>query len=102
MLYIWSKKDPDVIVNFWFGFQFKAYQFPFALIVFRVLMGSDIKDDIAGLLAGHLYYYLKEVLPKEYGYNLLETPQFLKNYFNVVPNFQRANSGFVGRGYRVG
>mmetsp|Transcript_9459 Transcript_9459/g.18226 ORF Transcript_9459/g.18226 Transcript_9459/m.18226 type:complete len:228 (+) Transcript_9459:5054-5737(+) len=101
MLYVWSRKDPEVIVNFWFGFQFKAIQFPFVLIVFRLLMGGTIIDDVAGLLAGHMYYYLKEVLPREYGYKPLETPEFVKKYFNTVPQFQRASS-FVGRGYRLG
>lgn len=102
MLYIWSRKDPEVIVNFWFGFQFKAIQFPFVLIVFRLFMGSQIIDDIAGLLAGHLYYYLKEVLPRDYGYKLLETPEFVKRYLNSAgPVFQRAAS-FTGRGHRLG
>jgi hypothetical protein len=40
---------------------------------------SDFKNDLYGLLIGHLYFYLKEILPRMKSINnikLLETPNF--------------------------
>lgn len=33
--------------------------------------------DVFGVVAGHLYYFLLEVLPTTKGWNLLQTPSFL-------------------------
>jgi len=43
-------------------------------------MGGNIWMDLIGLAAGHIYYFLKEVVPAEYGYTLIKTPHFLLNF----------------------
>jgi len=77
ILYYWSRREPYATMNF-FSFTIKGYQFPFALVLFQLLIGGNIWMDLLGLASGHVYYFLKEVVPAEYGHTLIKTPYFLK------------------------
>ncbi|CAG9335248.1 unnamed protein product [Blepharisma stoltei] len=101
LLYVWSKLDPQQIVPFYGGFVVKAYQFPFVLLGIRVLMGGNIMDDLIGLLAGHIYYMLKEQIPQEYGYDLAKTPDFFRRLI-LQPGAPRQQQAYQGRGFRLG
>lgn len=101
LLYVWSKKDSDSVVPFWGGFMVKGFQFPFVLMGFRILLGGNIIDDLMGLLAGHLYYTLREVVPHDYGYDLLKTPFFMKSLFPEQTQNRPQHRAFAGRGYRL-
>lgn len=79
ILYYWSRRKPYEMLNF-FSFNIKGYQFPFALIFFQLLIGGSIWGDLLGLASGHVYYFLKEVVPQEYGKTLISTPSFLVNF----------------------
>lgn len=79
ILYYWSRREPYAPLNF-FSFTIKGYQFPFALLFFQLLIGGNIWMDLLGLAAGHVYYFLKEVVPAEYGYTLIKTPSFLVRF----------------------
>ena len=59
------------------GFRFEGLYLPWALIAFTVLVGSNPMTDILGVIAGHLYYFLLEVLPATKGWNVLQTPAVL-------------------------
>lgn len=76
ILYYWSRREPYAMLSF-FSFSIKGYQFPFCLIFFQLLIGGNIWMDLLGLASGHVYYFLKEVVPQEYGHTLIKTPSFL-------------------------
>lgn len=76
IIYYWSRREPYQNLSF-FSFTIKGYQFPFALIFFQLLMGGNIWVDLLGLASGHIYYFLKEVVPDAYGTTLIKTPSFL-------------------------
>ena len=59
------------------AFRFEGLYLPWALIAFTVLVGGNPMTDILGVVAGHLYYFLLEVLPATKGWNLLQTPAVL-------------------------
>lgn len=59
------------------GFSFEGLYLPWALIAFTVLIGGSPMMDIFGVIAGHLYYFLLEVLPTTKGWNLIQTPAIL-------------------------
>lgn len=101
LLYVWSKYDPQLMVPFYGGFVVKAYQFPFVLLGIRVLMGGNIMDDLLGLLAGHIYFMLKEQIPQEYGYDLAKTPEFIRKLI-PAPGAPRQQQPYQGRGFRLG
>ncbi|CAE6967028.1 DER2.2 [Symbiodinium natans] len=79
ILYYWSRREPYARLSF-FSFTIQGYQFPFALIFFQLLIGGNIWMDLLGLASGHIYYFLAEVVPQEYGYVLVKTPAFLSNF----------------------
>mmetsp|Transcript_5456 Transcript_5456/g.6203 ORF Transcript_5456/g.6203 Transcript_5456/m.6203 type:complete len:242 (-) Transcript_5456:5-730(-) len=83
MLYIFCKREPENIVNFW-GFAIKTGNFPWVLLGFSLLIGNDIFKILAGYAIGHLYMYLKYILPDHYGYKLMETPLWFKKVVNWV------------------
>lgn len=85
VIYVWSKRNPEADVRFFFGIRLKGSQVPFALLAFSILLGDSIVLDLAGLFAGHVYYFLQEVLPEHNplpfgprtGLRLLKTPHFM-------------------------
>jgi len=97
VIYIWCQLNPDTIVQFWFGTQFKAVFLPWAYLILTMVIGGNITDMILGIIVGHLYYFLKFKYPVEYnGPSLLDTPNFLYNYFPM----NTAVGGFGQHVYR--
>jgi Derlin-2/3 len=64
MLYLWARRNPTVHINFLEVFQFRAPFLPWFLLLFVVMFGFNPKYDIIGVAAGHIYYYLEDVVPK--------------------------------------
>jgi Derlin-2/3 len=98
ILYYWSRREPYAQLNF-FSFTIKGYQFPFALVFFQLLIGGNIWVDLLGLASGHIYYFIKEVVPQEYGHTLIKTPGFLVNFMSAYgtgANPAPAAGGFAG------
>ena len=115
LIYYWSRCEPEARLSIW-GFEVKGYQFPFALIFLTLLMGGDIWKDIVGMAAGHLYHFLKDVVPREYKMEIVKTPIFFQRMVVRLANRTRPAPGapaapapaagpariFVGGGYRLG
>ncbi|KAG3097497.1 hypothetical protein PI124_g5371 [Phytophthora idaei] len=80
IVYVWSRRNPTAPVAIW-GFRFDGLYLPWALIAFTVLVGGNPIMDVFGVIAGHLYYFLLEVLPATKGWNLLQTPAVFTNLF---------------------
>ncbi|KAL0592245.1 hypothetical protein ABG067_000352 [Albugo candida] len=62
IVYVWSRRNATTPVAIW-GFQFEGLYLPWALIAFTVLIGGNPIMDICGVVAGHLYYFLLELMP---------------------------------------
>lgn len=55
-------------------------------MVINLITGGGILDSLEGIIAGHLYFFLKDVLPIQKGIDVLKTPKFLVDYFmNRIP-----------------
>lgn len=82
VLYIWCQLNKDVIVNFWFGTQFKAMYLPWVLFGFNLIISGGGMMELVGILVGHLYFFFKFKYPQEFGGpDLLSTPKILESYF---------------------
>jgi len=102
LIYVWSRLDPERPVNFW-GFIFKAWHLPFVLTLVSVLLGSSPVMDVMGIIIGHLYHFLMDIVPKVYGRRLLYTPEFLYALFESRGGGQRAAAHWQrGAGNRLG
>jgi hypothetical protein len=47
------------------------------MVLLSLTAGGDIIDDIKGILAGHLYYFFKDITPINYSLDPLKTPQLM-------------------------
>jgi len=99
VLYSFCRKNPDHDELLWM-FRFKAWHFPFVLLALGVLLGGSPLLDILGILVGHLYYFVTDVVPIRYRIQLIKTPEFLYRLFEqgtlrpAAPSWQRG-------GYRL-
>jgi Derlin-2/3 len=101
ILYVWSRKDPERPVSFW-GFAFKAWHLPFVYTAVSVLLGASPLYDILGILVGHAYFYLKDIVPVVYNKNPLTTPEFMYQIFDQTNVHARAQAWRRGQGHRLG
>jgi Derlin-2/3 len=110
IIYYWSRCEPESRLSIW-GFEVKGYQLPFALLFMTLLMGGDVWRDIVGIAAGHLYFFLKDVLPVSHKINLLRTPAFLQKLVAKITHTEarpvpgpgpQPRRFFTGTGVRLG
>jgi len=76
LIYIDSKRDPERLSLIYFITIKNAYV-PFCFMLFHILTGGSIVDDIIGILAGHLYFFLKDIIPITYHKDILVTPTYV-------------------------
>jgi Derlin-2/3 len=98
VLYVWSKRNPTAQAAIW-GIPMKGMMLPFALLALKTLMGNPVTDMIHGMVVGHIYYFMVDVVPKVYGKEFIRTPLFLIQKFGIgeyVPPAPRAGMGAAG------
>uniref|UniRef100_A0A8C3F7S8 Derlin n=1 Tax=Chrysemys picta bellii TaxID=8478 RepID=A0A8C3F7S8_CHRPI len=101
LVYVWSRRNPYIRMNFFGLLNFQAPFLPWVLMGFSLLLGNSIIIDLLGIAVGHIYYFLEDVFPNQPGgKKLLLTPGFLKLVFdtpeedpnyNPLPEDQSAN-----------
>ncbi|KAG0056228.1 hypothetical protein BGZ83_005960 [Gryganskiella cystojenkinii] len=78
LVYIWSRRNPSIPLNFLGLFVFTAPYLPWVLLGFTLLLNSHFPTgDLMGIAVGHIYYFFEDVWPKEQasgGRRYLETP----------------------------
>ena len=95
ILYVWSRKEPDTVVNMW-GFKFKGLYLPWVYMALRVLMGGGITHMLVGVAVGHIYYFLVDVVPNSHGTTLIKTPMWcVKVIEKMTGATQMGSSGFT-------
>lgn len=79
LVYLWSQKNPDVLVSFLGLFVFTAPYLPWVLLGFSLLLFNNFPfGDFIGILIGHLFYYLDEIYPATHNQQrILCTPYIL-------------------------
>ena len=78
LVYIFCKKNPEQRFSFLFIFVVSGAIFPWCYLAFLLLLGANWVDLVIGLVVGHVYIYLKEILPKSANrIDILRTPHFM-------------------------
>uniref|UniRef100_A0A7S1LXG8 Derlin n=1 Tax=Neobodo designis TaxID=312471 RepID=A0A7S1LXG8_NEODS len=80
LLWVWCRRHEDAQLSLYM-FQFKAATFPWVLLVFHLILGGSIVQDLVGIVCGHAYYFAADVLPKTHGTTLISTPGFVRRWF---------------------
>lgn len=117
--YVFCKRNPSERMRLMFMFDIKAAYLPFALLVLEVIQGGSFWSPLIGIAAGHLYVYLKDILPVSHRKDFLGTPMWMVSLVNRARNSQlpyigqggvaqamgrdeHGNRPFMGRGVRIG
>ena len=83
LLYVWSRKNPDVNMTFMFGLRFKSQYLVWVLAGYHFVLGGSPWPDVVGIACGHLYWFCADVLPRTHNIELVRAPGFLQR---LVPN----------------
>ncbi|XP_059378582.1 derlin-2-like isoform X2 [Carassius carassius] len=91
LVYIWSRRNPYIRMNFFGLLNFQAPFLPWVLMGFSLLLGNSIVIDLLGIGVGHIYYFLEDVFPNQPGgRKLLATPGIFRVLFDMPqedPNY---------------
>jgi len=98
IVYYWSRMHPDEEISFMFGIRMQSKYLPWALCAMNLLMGGMPVAQLAGIVVGHLYYFLEDIYPRTSGRRLLFTPAFL---YRWLPLHLNRNTAFA-QGGRLG
>jgi uncharacterized membrane protein (DUF485 family) len=90
VIYVWSQRQADQMVTFFFGLRFEAAYLPWALVAFTVLLGGSPVNDLLGIAVGHLFFFFHDMHPRRGGKQWLGTPRLLEHLFP-----SSGNGGFV-------
>ncbi|KAG7051547.1 Der1-like family protein [Colletotrichum scovillei] len=64
LVYIWSRRNPDTRLSFLGLLVFTAPYLPWVLMAFSLILhGSIPKDEIMGVVIGHIWYFFTDVYP---------------------------------------
>ncbi|CAI5472042.1 unnamed protein product [Closterium sp. Yama58-4] len=74
VIYLWSRENPNGVVNFMGLLSMPAFYLPWAYLFMDLLFGMSVVDSLAGIVAGHIYYFLTAVYPRTGGAQLIRTP----------------------------
>lgn len=87
LVYVWSRRNPYVRMNFFGLLNFQAPYLPWVLLAFSLLLGNSVVVDMMGIAVGHIYYFLEDVFPEQAGgFKILRTPIILKKIFDAQPD----------------
>ena len=103
MLYLWARKNPNIMMSFLDVIHFRSCFLPIFILLMIILSGFDPTLDVLGSLAGHIYYFFDDVvprLPETRGLKPLKSPAFFSHLVNLVPFLNAAppqnDFGFFG------
>lgn len=84
IVYVWSRRNPLVLMNFLGAFNFYAPAMPWVLLTVSFFVSGRIPTaDFIGIVVGHSYYYLSDVYPRvAHRSSPLAAPQWLKDLVN--------------------
>lgn len=90
LVYIWSRRNPDTRLSFLGLMVFTAPYLPWVLMAFSlVIHGVVPKDEMCGVVVGHVWYFFNDVFPELYGgLRPLDPPAWWRRIFEGRPVVQ--------------
>lgn len=84
LVYIWSRRNPDTRLSFLGLLVFTAPYLPWVLMAFSLFMhGSIPRDEIMGVVIGHIWYFFNDVYPPLHnGSRPLDPPGWWRRLFD--------------------
>ncbi|KAJ6151079.1 hypothetical protein N7470_007673 [Penicillium chermesinum] len=87
LVYIWARRNPDTRLSFLGLLVFTAPYLPWVLMGFTAFMHRTVpKDEICGVVVGHIWYFFNDVYPSLHGgHRPLDPPQWWRRIFESAP-----------------
>ncbi|XP_022776530.1 derlin-1-like isoform X2 [Durio zibethinus] len=111
IVYVWSREFPNAQISIYGVVTLKGFYLPWALLALDLIFGASLMEDIIGMVAGHLYYFLTVLHPLAGGKYLFKTPLWVHKLvafwgkgIQVDSPVQRdpsAGVAFRGQSYRL-
>ena len=88
LVYIWSRRNPDTRLSFLGLLVFSAPYLPWVLMAFSLtLHGTVPKDELMGVVIGHIWYFFTDVYPPLHGGSRpLDPPMWWRRIFGMWNN----------------
>lgn len=94
LVYIWSRRNPDTRLSFLGLLVFTAPYLPWVLMGFSLVVHGTIpKDEIMGVVIGHVWYFFSDVYPPLHGGSRpFDPPMFWRRLFEGRPREDTADA----------
>lgn len=85
IVYIWSRRNPEIQISFFGLMVFAAPYLPWALMAFTLFLhGAVPRDELMGVVIGHVWYFFTDVYPPLHnGYKPLDPPNWWRRLFET-------------------
>lgn len=84
IVYVWSRRNPNMRMNLLGFLNFNAPWLPWVIIGLESAIGQNVNwFDIVGVGIGHVYYFLTDVYPTYTQRHLIKTPAVVKALFDA-------------------
>eukprot|EP00754_Rhynchopus_humris_P050354 Rhum_TRINITY_DN8918_c0_g1::Rhum_TRINITY_DN8918_c0_g1_i1::g.30636::m.30636/K13989/DERL2_3; Derlin-2/3 len=86
ILYVWARRNPDEHLSLYGLFTVSVPYMPLLMAMLQYFgFGGSVYSDLIGVAAGHVFWYVEDILPKlvgrERGASLIPTPGFIVSLF---------------------
>jgi Derlin-2/3 len=83
LVYIWSRRNPETRLSFLGLLVFTAPYLPWVLMAFSLIVHGIVpKDEICGVVVGHVWYFFSDVYPSLHGgHRPLDPPRWWRRIF---------------------
>mmetsp|Transcript_28873 Transcript_28873/g.33344 ORF Transcript_28873/g.33344 Transcript_28873/m.33344 type:complete len:264 (+) Transcript_28873:57-848(+) len=100
LCWTFCKRNPGMKMSLYM-FEFPAAVFPFVLLAFNMVL-TDFSPviltfGVIGFLSGHIFLFLKDIIPATQGHDYVPTPRFLRQWF---PDDRAVTATVAGRTLR--
>jgi len=93
IVYVWGRKNEHLALNFLGLFNFRAPYLVWVFLLFNIIFQGRYETDLAGIVIGHIYFYLTDVFPNmPGGVRLLKTPRILLRVLGNNDDFAAAEA----------
>ncbi|KAI9718888.1 MAG: hypothetical protein M1812_003772 [Candelaria pacifica] len=97
LVYVWSRRNPETRLSFLGLLVFTAPYLPWVLMAFSlVLHGTVPKDEMCGVVVGHIWYFFNDVYPPLHnGQRPLDPPMWWRRLFEGRPTQEGTDTDTV-------
>jgi Derlin-2/3 len=95
LVYIWARRNPDTRLSFLGLLVFTAPYLPWVLMGFSLIVHKTVpKDEILGVVVGHIWYFFNDVYPPLHGgHRPFDPPRWWRRIFEARPAASERDTG---------